>query len=160
MAGGRHQRQKRPSRSERHRGRQHPPRKPVSELTVRLPQRTTEPETVVAHLGPTNSGKTHDALRFLVEYGHGVYAAWANGHSAAVNVGVRPTFDTGRGLLIEAYLLDFSGDLYGETLRIAFAERLRGEKRFESVDELVDQMGRDVARAREIAFATVARRCR
>jgi ATP-dependent RNA helicase SUPV3L1/SUV3 len=74
MAGGRKQRQKRPSRSDRHKARQ-PPRKPVSELTVRLPQRTTEPETVVAHLGPTNSGKTHDALRFLVEQGRGVYAA-------------------------------------------------------------------------------------
>ena len=74
MAGGRNQRQKRPSRSERHRRRQ-PQRKPVSELTVRLPQRTTEPETVIAHLGPTNSGKTHDALRFLVQNGRGIYAA-------------------------------------------------------------------------------------
>jgi riboflavin kinase / FMN adenylyltransferase len=92
--------------------------------------------------------------------GHGVYAAWAHGHPAAVNVGVRPTFDTGRGLLVEAYLLDFDGDLYGQTLRIAFAERLRGEKRFESVDELVAQMRLDVERARDIASATVARRCR
>ncbi|MDX6481380.1 MAG: ATP-dependent helicase [Gaiellaceae bacterium] len=71
MARGR---QKRPSRSERHR-RRAPQRKPVSELTVRLPERRTEPETVIAHLGPTNSGKTHDALRFLVESGKGVYAA-------------------------------------------------------------------------------------
>ena len=71
MARGR---QKRPSRSERHRKRA-PARKPVSELTVRLPERRTEPETVIAHLGPTNSGKTHDALRFLVESGRGVYAA-------------------------------------------------------------------------------------
>jgi ATP-dependent RNA helicase SUPV3L1/SUV3 len=71
---GRNQRQKRPSRSNRHAARQ-PYRKPVSELTVRLPQRSTEPETVIAHLGPTNSGKTHDALRFLVENGRGVYAA-------------------------------------------------------------------------------------
>ena len=82
--------------------------------------------------------------------GHGVYAAWAHGHKAAVNVGVRPTFDSGRGLLVEAYLLDFEGDLYGQTLRIAFVERLRGERRFESVDALVDQMGDDVVRAREI----------
>jgi ATP-dependent RNA helicase SUPV3L1/SUV3 len=71
---GRNQRQKRPSRSDRHKARQ-PHRKPVSELTVRLPQRRVEPETVIAHLGPTNSGKTHDALRFLVENGRGVYAA-------------------------------------------------------------------------------------
>ncbi len=76
----------------------------------------------------------------LVSPGHGVYAAWAHGHPAAVNVGVRPTFDTGRGLLVEAYLIDFDGDLYGETLRIGFMERLRGEKRFESVDALVEQM--------------------
>src|SRR5712691_10935685 len=67
-------RQKRPSRSRRYE-RRHAPRKPISELTVRLPRRATEPETVIAHLGPTNSGKTHDALRFLVENGRGVYAA-------------------------------------------------------------------------------------
>jgi ATP-dependent RNA helicase SUPV3L1/SUV3 len=67
-------RQKRPSRSERHR-RRAPARKPISDLRVRLPERRVEPETVVAHLGPTNSGKTHDALRFLIEQGRGVYAA-------------------------------------------------------------------------------------
>src|SRR5919205_795891 len=87
--------------------------------------------------------------------GHGVYAAWAHGHPAAVNVGVRPTFATGRGLLVEAYLLDFTGDLYGETLRIAFLERLRGERRFDSVDALVEQMQRDVERASEICSASV-----
>jgi riboflavin kinase / FMN adenylyltransferase len=86
--------------------------------------------------------------------GHGVYAGWAHGHPAAINVGVRPTFQTGRGLLIEAYLLDFEGDLYGQTLRIAFLERLRGERRFESVDALVEQMQKDVDQAREIC-ATV-----
>ena len=68
-------RQKRPSRSERHRRRLPPPRKSTADLTVRLPERRTEPETVIAHLGPTNSGKTHDALRFLVETGRGIYAA-------------------------------------------------------------------------------------
>ena len=94
----------------------------------------------------------------LLTPGHGVYAAWAHGHPAAVNVGVRPTFDTGRGLLVEAHLLDFSGDLYGQALRIAFLERMRGEKRFDSVDELVAQMHRDVGRARDIASATVPRR--
>jgi riboflavin kinase / FMN adenylyltransferase len=83
--------------------------------------------------------------------GHGVYAAWAGGHPAAVNVGVRPTFDTGRGLLVEAHLIDFEGDLYGQTLRIAFVERMRGEKRFETVDALVEQMNRDVEEARTIA---------
>jgi riboflavin kinase/FMN adenylyltransferase len=94
----------------------------------------------------------------LAHPGHGVYAAWAHGHPAAVNVGVRPTFETGRGLLVEAYLLDYEGDLYGQTLRIAFLQRLRGEKRFESVDDLVAQMHRDVEQARQIASATVPRR--
>jgi riboflavin kinase/FMN adenylyltransferase len=82
--------------------------------------------------------------------GHGVYAAFAHGHPAAVNVGVRPTFETGRGLLVEAHLIDFSGELYGETLRIAFVERLRGERRFASVSELVEHMRRDVEEARAI----------
>jgi riboflavin kinase/FMN adenylyltransferase len=89
---------------------------------------------------------------------NGVYAASANGHPAAVNVGVRPTFDSDRGVLIEAYLLDFSGDLYGQTLRVSFIERLRGEKRFDSADDLVAQMTRDVEQTREIASATVPRR--
>jgi riboflavin kinase/FMN adenylyltransferase len=94
----------------------------------------------------------------LVTPANGVYAAWAHGHPAAVNVGVRPTFDSDRGVLIEAHLLDFAGDLYGQTLRVAFIERLRGEKRFDSADELVAQMRRDVEQAREIASATVPRR--
>jgi riboflavin kinase/FMN adenylyltransferase len=88
--------------------------------------------------------------------GHGVYAAWADGRPAAVNVGVRPTFDTGRGVLVEAYILDFDGDIYGETLRVAFVERLRGERRFESTEALVGQMQRDVEAVRRIcAAATV-----
>jgi riboflavin kinase/FMN adenylyltransferase len=90
--------------------------------------------------------------------GHGVYAAWAHGRPAAVNVGVRPTFETGRGLLVEAHLIDFDGDLYGRQLRVAFLERMRGEKRFESADELVQQMHRDVEQAREICSATVPSR--
>ena len=84
----------------------------------------------------------------LVSPGHGVYAAFANGHPAAVNIGVRPTFESGRGVLIEAYLIDRNEDLYGQNLRIAFVSRLRGEKRFPSVEELVAQMHRDVEEAR------------
>jgi riboflavin kinase/FMN adenylyltransferase len=90
--------------------------------------------------------------RYVVP-GHGVYAAWAHGHPAAVNVGVRPMFETGRGLLVEAHLIGFEGDIYGEMLRIAFLERLRGEKRFDSVDELIAQMNRDVEDAKRIAEA-------
>jgi len=83
--------------------------------------------------------------------GHGVYAGRAAGRPAAINVGVRPMFETGRGELIEAYVIDFEGDLYGQDLRIEFVKRLRGEKRFGSVEELVDQMARDVEQARAIA---------
>lgn len=90
----------------------------------------------------------------FVHPGHGVYAAWAHGRCAAVNVGIRPQFQTGRGLLIEAFLIGFDGDLYGETLRIAFVERMRGEQRFDSVQALVDQMRRDVERASAICAAT------
>jgi riboflavin kinase / FMN adenylyltransferase len=87
---------------------------------------------------------------------HGIYAARAEVHGqgawkAAVNVGVRPTFDSGRGVLVEAHLLDFSGDLYGLELRIEFLERLRGERRFDSVEALVEQMGRDVEATRSAA---------
>ncbi len=86
----------------------------------------------------------------LIIPGHGVYAAFADGRSAAVNVGVRPTFDSGRGLLVEAYLIDFEGDLYGHNLRVAFVQRLRGERRFTGTEELIAQMHRDVAEAREV----------
>jgi riboflavin kinase/FMN adenylyltransferase len=89
----------------------------------------------------------------LVVAGHGVYAAFANGRPAAVNVGVRPMFEDGRGLLIEAYLIDFEGDLYGQRLRVAFLERLRGERRFPSVEDLIAQMHRDVEQAREVCAA-------
>ncbi len=82
--------------------------------------------------------------------GHGVYAAFANGIPAAVNVGVRPTFESGRGVLIETYLIDFEGDLYGTQLRVAFVERLRGEKRFASVEELIAQMRIDVEDAKRV----------
>jgi riboflavin kinase / FMN adenylyltransferase len=88
--------------------------------------------------------------------GHGVYACRADGHAAAVSIGVRPTFETGRGELIEAYLLDFEGDLYGRELRLEFLERLRGERRFESPERLIEQMHRDVQRTREIAAAQPA----
>ena len=82
--------------------------------------------------------------------GHGVYAAFADGVPAAVNVGIRPTFESGRGVLIETYLIDRSEDLYGRELRVAFVERLRGEKRFSSVEDLIAQMHRDVEDAKRV----------
>jgi riboflavin kinase/FMN adenylyltransferase len=89
----------------------------------------------------------------FVTPGHGVYATRVRLPDgtlvvAATNVGVRPQFVTGRGELIEAFLIDWSGDLYGQRIRLEFVGRLRGERRFESVDALVEQMGRDVEAAR------------
>ncbi|WP_028065101.1 bifunctional riboflavin kinase/FAD synthetase [Solirubrobacter soli] len=86
---------------------------------------------------------------------HGIYACRAavpgvGEWTAAVSVGVRPTFVTGRGLLVEAFILDFDGDLYGKELRLDFIDRIRGEKRFESVETLVEQMHRDVEDIRQI----------
>jgi riboflavin kinase / FMN adenylyltransferase len=86
----------------------------------------------------------------LVCPGHGVYAGFANGWPTAVSIGVRPTFGTGRAELIEAHLIDFDGDLYGQELRLHFIERLRGERRFATVEELIDVMHEDVDRARAI----------
>jgi riboflavin kinase/FMN adenylyltransferase len=86
----------------------------------------------------------------LVCPGHGVYVARSGGDCAAVSIGVRPTFGTGRALLLEAYLLDRDVDLYGKTLQLELLRRLRGERRFDSVPSLVDQMQRDVQQAREI----------
>jgi riboflavin kinase/FMN adenylyltransferase len=82
--------------------------------------------------------------------GHGVYAAFADGVPAAVNVGVRPTFESGRGVLIETYLIDREEDLYDRTLRVAFVERLRGERSYPEAQELIDQMHRDVDDARRV----------
>lgn len=103
--------------------------------------------------------------------GNGVYACLAalrdggdgadpdgwSWHAAATNVGVRPTFVTGRGVLVEAYLLDFDSDLYGRELRLQFLSRLRGERRFDSADELVEQMHADVEATRSAA-ASLPRR--
>jgi len=93
----------------------------------------------------------------LVLPGHGIYACVADDRPAAVSIGVRPTFVTGRGELVEAYLIDFEGDLYGEVLRLDFLARLRGEKRFGTAEALIEQMRRDVHEARAIAAAALAR---
>lgn len=85
--------------------------------------------------------------------GHGVYACLVGITSpdgerscvpSAVNVGVRPMFETQHGLLIEAHLIDWQGDIYGQELTVDFLKRLRGERRFPSVEALIEQMARDV----------------
>jgi riboflavin kinase/FMN adenylyltransferase len=90
----------------------------------------------------------------------GIYAGWYERpdgarHQAAVSVGRRPTFYADGGeLLVEAFLLDFDGDLYGEPARLSFAHRLRDEQAFDSVDALVAQMGRDVELTRALLGVT------
>ncbi len=85
----------------------------------------------------------------------GIYAGWyerpdGSRWEAAISVGRRPTFYGADGaLLVEAFLLDFSGDLYGEEARVSFVAHLRDEQAFESVDDLIAQMGRDVASTRQ-----------
>jgi riboflavin kinase / FMN adenylyltransferase len=68
---------------------------------------------------------------------------------AAISVGTNPTFE-GRQRTVEAYILDFDEDIYGVELGVEFVERLRGMERFDTVEALVEQMGRDVARTREV----------
>jgi riboflavin kinase / FMN adenylyltransferase len=70
-----------------------------------------------------------------------------------VSIGVRPTFDTKLGELVEAYFPDFSGDLYGTRLELTFLRRLRGELRFDGVEELVRQIERDVEDTRTVVAA-------
>lgn len=88
--------------------------------------------------------------------GGGVYACWCRtlGGSqvaapAVVNVGRRPTFGGGE-TVVEAHVLDFDGDLYGSTLRLEFETRLREERSFPGPGELLEQIRRDIARAREV----------
>jgi riboflavin kinase/FMN adenylyltransferase len=69
-------------------------------------------------------------------------------HPALVSVGVRPTFHPHGGVLVEAHLLDYDGDLYGATLELDLLDRLRDELRFDGVAPLVEQMHRDEAEAR------------
>ena len=70
-------------------------------------------------------------------------------HPAAVSLGPNPTFDEG-GLKVEAYIIGFQGDIYGQPIEVDFLARLRDIKRFDSVDALLAQMARDVERTIEI----------
>lgn len=88
----------------------------------------------------------------------GVYAGWAEVNSerypAATNIGTRPTFNDDDTPTVEAHLIDFEGCLYGQVVTFEFVTRLRGEKRFGSVDDLIAQIEQDVERAR--AYLTIA----
>jgi riboflavin kinase/FMN adenylyltransferase len=105
---------------------------------------------------PTANVRVPDAIRLPAD---GVYAgtfAAADGveRTAAISVGRRPTFYADHGLcLVEAYVLDFDGDLYDQPARVRFTHRIRGQERFDDVAALVEQMRRDVERVRELARA-------
>jgi len=87
---------------------------------------------------------------------NGVYACWyltPDGvrHPAAVNVGVRPTFyESAEAAVLEAHLLDFDADLYGQEARVQFHHFLRSERRFNGIDELRDQLDIDIVEARNL----------
>lgn len=83
----------------------------------------------------------------LLAPAYGIYAGSARGHRAAISIGVNPHYG-GDERRIEAFLLDFAADLYGRSLRLQLWERLRDELAFESEDELVAQIGRDVEATR------------
>jgi riboflavin kinase / FMN adenylyltransferase len=98
---------------------------------------------------PTANLRLHHSVRLR----HGIYAvrvrideSW---HGGVASFGTRPMFDNGAPLL-EVYIFDFSGDLYGKVLEVAFVHFLRDEMKFESVEALVAQIGKDEAEARQI----------
>jgi riboflavin kinase / FMN adenylyltransferase len=88
--------------------------------------------------------------------GLGIYAGWARTsqgvHAAALSVGYRPTFEDTQ-LRVEAYLLDFDGDLYWQRLEVSFVERLRDEVKYDSPEELAAQIALDVEETRRILGA-------
>lgn len=91
--------------------------------------------------------------------GRGVYACVVRvgeeRYAACTNVGVAPTFGGRSESLIEAHLLDFEGDLYGREIEVGFLRRIRGEKKFSGVEELQEQIRRDLQEARRITDATI-----
>ncbi|MGB8861497.1 MAG: bifunctional riboflavin kinase/FAD synthetase [Ilumatobacteraceae bacterium] len=86
----------------------------------------------------------------------GVYAGWyhrgdGGRHACAINLGRRPTFyEHAEHSLLEAHLLDFSGDLYGEAARVEFTHFLRSERKFDGIDALIGQLKNDIDHARKV----------
>jgi len=85
----------------------------------------------------------------------GIYACWAyvgdEKYKAAINIGTNPTFTPDKQTLnVEAYLLDFDRDIYGEVVQLEFVERLRDELKFDSVNALIKQIEQDVEQTRNL----------
>lgn len=87
----------------------------------------------------------------------GVYAAETVKGPAVVNIGTNPTIGEGNPLTVEAYLTDYSGNLYGEHLKLDFIKRLRGEMKFDSLEMLRQQIARDVSRVKEEEYGVMAK---
>lgn len=89
--------------------------------------------------------------------GHGIYAVRAHidglVRDGAAYLGTRPTFDDGMPVL-EVYLFDFDGDLYGREMEVEFIDFIRGDRKFHSVEELVTQMDQDIAQVKAILAHT------
>jgi len=86
---------------------------------------------------------------------NGIYATWAwvggKMHPAATSIGFRPTFTPEESVShVEAHLLDFKKDLYGQEIKLEFVEYLRPEERYPSVEELLEQIQRDIGKTREV----------
>jgi riboflavin kinase/FMN adenylyltransferase len=107
-------------------------------------------------------GRTIDVPTANISYSHdkmipakGIYACWAylndKKYRAAINIGTNPTFTPDKqSPNVEAHLIDFRQEIYGEDVRLEFVVRLRDERKFDSVDMLVDQIWKDVAIARAV----------
>ncbi|WP_353827493.1 bifunctional riboflavin kinase/FAD synthetase [Agromyces sp. SYSU T0242] len=103
-------------------------------------------------LGYPTANLAPDAEGFVP--GDGVYAGWLTDagttYPAAISVGVNPTFDGVERRTVEAYVLDRDLDLYDHVVSVEFAHRIRGMEKFDGIEALVEQMGRDVLRARQL----------
>jgi riboflavin kinase/FMN adenylyltransferase len=107
-------------------------------------------------------GRTINVPTANIEYSHekmipanGIYACWAylqgKKYQAAINIGVNPTFTPDKQIPnVEAHILDFQGEIYGEDVKLEFVRRLRNELRFDSVETLLEQIWKDIEQAREI----------
>ena len=94
-----------------------------------------------------------DVFPGLLWPGDGIYATWAHfdgkRHPSATSIGVRPTFGLTQRL-VEVYVIDFSGDLYGQHMTVEFVEKVRNQETFADIDVLIDRIGQDVADSRAV----------
>ena len=85
--------------------------------------------------------------------GDGIYATWAiidgTRHRAATSIGIRPTFELSQRL-VEVYVMDFSGDLYGKTVGVEFIKKVRDQEKFDGLDALINQINQDVDDCRQV----------